>query len=205
MIIALEGPSAAGKTTWCRAHCPHPWVEEAPYHIAAPDPYADPADVAGFWVQHNSANWQRALTIERKHGVAVCDGDPFHLYFAWSLWQSGALGGKLFAIERELYRERFERQQMGFVDLVLWLEAPEDELRRRARADTARKRKRHEIYLALVPWMERWFAARERLLPGRVRALNGDFRWQEVDGRCSARRYDVGLMDELNKAVASSQ
>jgi len=198
MIIAIEGPSAAGKTTWCRSHCPHPWVEEVPYHIAAPDLYADPADVARFWINHNSANWQRALTIEREHGVAVCDGDPFHLYFEWSLWKSGALDGKLFAIERELYREACERQQMGFVDLVLWLEAPEDELRRRAQRDTVRKRKRHETYLALVPWMKRWFDARERLLPGSVRPIRGDYRWEDVAGRSSPRRYDVGLMDELN-------
>ncbi len=201
MIIAIEGPSAAGKTTWCRARCPHPWLEEAPYHIAAPDLYADPAEVARFWVDHNSGNWQRALELEREHGLAVCDGDPFHLYFAWSLWKSCALDGKLFAIERELYREAFERQQMGFVDLVLWLEAPEQELRRRAQCDTQRKRKRHEIYLALVPWMKRWFGARETSMPGTVRAIDGDFRWEDVAGGSSPRRYDVGLMDEFDRLL----
>ncbi len=201
MIIAIEGPSAAGKTTWCREHCPHPWVEEAPYHIAAPDLYADPADVACFWVHHNSGNWQRALELEREHGVAVCDGDPFHLYFAWSLWKSGALDKKLFAVERELYREACERQQMGFVDRVFWLEASEDELRRRAKGDTVRKRKRHEIYLALVPWMKRWFAARETLMPGSVRAISGDAKWEELAGRSTTRRYDVELMGEFNQLL----
>ncbi len=89
MIVAIEGPSAAGKTTWCRTHCANSWVQEAPYHIPAPDLYADPAEVGRFWVKHNASNWQRALELEREHGVAVCDGDPFHLYFAWSLWKSG--------------------------------------------------------------------------------------------------------------------
>jgi len=197
MIIAIEGPSAAGKTTWCRAHCPYPWVEEAPYHIAAPDLYADPAEVGRFWVNHNSGNWQRALELEREHGIAVCDGDPFHLYFSWALWRSGALESKLFDIECRLYREAFERQQMGFVDLVLWLEAPTGELRRRAKGDSVRKRKRHEIYLALVPWMKQWFDARERLLPGSVRPLNSDARLEELAVEPSSHRYDVALTDAM--------
>ncbi len=201
MIVAIEGPSAAGKTTWCRTHCPHRWVEEAPYHIVAPDLFADPADVARFWVNHNSTSWQRALEIERERGIAVCDGDPFHLYFAWALWKSGALERTLFDLERELYREAFQQQRMGFVDVVLWLEAPEDELRRRAQADTLRRRKRHEIYLALVPWMKAWFDARERLLPGSVRALKGDFRWEDLAGAESAQRYDIELVDRHNELL----
>ena len=197
MILAIEGPSAAGKTTWCRSHCPHSWVGEAPYHILAPDLYADPAEVAEFWVNHNAANWQRALELEQAHGIAVCDGDPLHLYFSWALWKSGALDARLLAIERELYRDAFSQQRMGFVDFVLWLEAPEDELRRRARADTVRKRKRQEIYLALAPWMKVWFAAREKILPGSMRPLNGNFRLEDLAVDASPRRYALGLFSEM--------
>jgi len=203
MIIAIEGPSAAGKTTWCRTHCPHAWVEEAPYHIAAPDLYADPADVARFWVTHNIANWQRALEIEREHGIAVCDGDPFHLYFAWSLWKSGALGSALFEIERELYCDAFESQQMGFADLVFWLEAPEDELRRHAKGDTVR-RKRHETYLALVPWMKTWFDARNRLLPGSFLPLDAYLRIEELFASSSPHRYEVAIMDAMMNELRST-
>ena len=174
-----------------------PGSRKLPITLPRPICTPDPADVGRFWVDHHSANWRRALEIEREHGIAVCDGDPLHLYFAWSLWKSGALDGKLFDIERELYRNAFERRQMGFVDCVLWLEAPEDELRRRAQADTVRKRKRHEIYLALVPWMKRWFDARGRLLPGSVRPLNSNFRWEDLAGNASPQRYDVALMDGL--------
>jgi len=196
MIVAIEGPSAAGKTTWCRTHCIHSWVEEAPYHIAAPDLYADPAEVARFWVNHNSSKWQRALEIEREHGVAICDGDPFHLYFAWALWKSGALERELFDTERELYRDAIKQERMGFVDVVLWLDAPEHELRRRARADTVRLRKRHEMYLALVPWMKAWFDARERLSPGSLRPLEDDFSMEDLVGGASPHRYDITLVDQ---------
>ncbi len=203
MIVAIEGPSAAGKTTWCRTHCSI-WVEDTPANIAAPDLYNDPAEVGRFWVNHAIANWKRALAIERDHGIAVCDGDPFHLYFAWALWKSGALDNRLFEIESELYRCAFEKKVIGFVDLVLWLEAPEDEPRRRAKGDSVRRRKRHELYLALVPWIKAWFDARERLLPGGVRPLKPDFRIEELSASSSSQRYDVARMDAMISSLRSA-
>ena len=170
MSVAIEGASAAGKTTWCRRHFPQ-HVAEAPENIAAPDLFADPAEVGKFWVNHAIANWQRALALERQHGVAVCDGDPFHLYYSWALSKSGALPSDLFEIEASLYRDAFRKQQIGFVDHVLWLDVATEELRRRALTDPTRRRKRHEMYLALVPWMRLWFADRESVMPGTVHTL----------------------------------
>src|ERR1700683_1134349 len=37
MIVAIEGPSAAGKTTWCRTHSPEGFVEPAPENVDGPD------------------------------------------------------------------------------------------------------------------------------------------------------------------------
>ncbi len=195
MIVAIEGPSAAGKTTWCRSHFPHTCVEEAAENLAAPDLFADPAEVGQFWVNYAIANWRRALAIERDHGIAVCDGDPFHLYYSWALWKSGALAKTLFEIELELYRTAFASQQIGFVDHILWLEAPIDELRRRAQADTTRRRKRHEMYLALAPWMKAWFQERERILPRTVRALTDGLQVEALSNGASPQRYDTASMD----------
>lgn len=204
MIVAIEGPSAAGKTTWCRTHCANAWVQEAPYHISAPDLYADPAEVARFWIKHNSSSWQLALKLESEHGIAVCDGDPFHLYFAWSLWKTGALNGTLFQVERELYCEAFERRQMGFADLVLWLEAPEAELRRRAKNDSHRPRKRHEIYLSLIPWMKTWFDARERVLPGSVLPLRSELGLEQLSAVAMSHRYSNDILVEMLKRLEST-
>ncbi len=204
MIVAIEGPSAAGKTTWCQTYCANSWVQEAPYHIAAPDLYADPAEVGRFWVEHNASNWQRALELEREHGVAICDGDPFHLYFAWSLWKSGALNGDLFSVELELYREKFERRQMGFADLILWLDAPEGELRLRAKNDSNRPRKRHEIYLALVPWMKTWFDARERLLADSVLPLRADLGLEQLSTVARPQRYDTAVLNRMIEGLESA-
>jgi hypothetical protein len=196
MIVAIEGASAAGKTTLCRRFFPD-HVSEAPETIAAPDLFADPAEVGHFWVSHAIKNWQKALTLEREDGIAVCDGDPFHLYYSWALWKSGALTPELFDIESALYRDAFRKQQIGFVDHVLWLDVPVDELRRRAQADSTRHRKRHELYLALVPWMKSWFQTREALLPGTVHALHEGFRIEQLKPALSAYRYDTQLMDRM--------
>ena len=187
MIIAIEGASACGKTTWCRSHFPRQSVLQPVDTIAAPDLFADPALVAEFWVNHNIASWQRAVALEREHGIAFCDTDPFHLYYSWALWKAGVLDGRLFAIERSLYRQALAQRRIGLADHVLWREVPDDELRRRAQADTTRRRKRHEIYLALVPGMKLWFRERERVLPGSVHALTNDLRVEQLPDRRGAR------------------
>ncbi len=196
MIVAIEGASAAGKTTWCRSHAPEWHVPEAPQEIAAPDLFAGPTEVGRFWVNHAIENWRKALAIEKDRGVAFCDGDPFHLYYSWALWQSGAFLRDLFEVESAFYRNAFAKREIGFVDHVLWLEIPIEELRRRAKADSTRRRKRHEVHLALVPWMKLWFQERECVLPGTVNVLAESTSIKELRA-LSHERYDVRLMETM--------
>jgi hypothetical protein len=197
MIVAIEGASAAGKSTWCRLHFPHQHVAETAENIAAPDLFADPAEVGQFWVKHAIESWQRALAIERENGIAVCDGDPFHLYFSWALWKARVLGQKLFEIESELYRSAFDKKQIGMVDHVLWLEVSIEELRRRAQADFTRRRKRHQTYLGLVPWMTAWFAQRERILPHSVHAVTAGLVPMGLGTDSESKRYDTAVIGEI--------
>jgi hypothetical protein len=197
-ILAVEGPSAAGKTTWCRQHFPQGFVEAAAETIDGLSPYAEPKEVALFWVEHNIGRWQAALELEKRNGTAVCDSDPLKLYFSWALWKAGAEDSTLFEIEAKLYRQAIEQKRIGFADCVIWLEASADELRRRAKADATRQRKRHELYLEMVPWMNAWFAARERVLPGCAREWSAAPRLRELDGvPFNPRRYDATVLDEL--------
>jgi len=192
MIIAIEGASATGKTTWCRSHCADGFVEEASAGIAAPDLYADPVDVANFWVAFNIKRWQAALRLEQKRGVAFCDGDPFHLYFSWSLWRVGALSRDLFDAEQRLYRQAVEKRQIGFADFVCWREVPIEALRRRARLDSTGLKRRHELYLSLIPWMKLWFEEWEKVWPGTLHDWPDGFRPEElIVSRECPRRYDL--------------
>jgi deoxyadenosine/deoxycytidine kinase len=203
MIIAIEGASAAGKTTWCREHFPDQHVTETSENISAPELFSDPTQVAIFWVNHATENWRRALEIEKQHDVAVCDGDPLHLYFSWALWKSGALGGQLFDTERDLYRDAFAHQRIGFVDHVLWIEVSEEELHRRASADKIRRRKRHEMYLTLVPWMKAWFQERQRILPQTVHALETSLDIESLAPLSISERYEMRRFDEMVNSISS--
>lgn len=202
MIVVIEGPSGAGKTTWCRAHCPERLAENASENLDAPDLYSDPLEVARFWIEFNGKQWQAALQIEKEKGMAVCDGDPFHLYFSWALWKAEVLARNLFDAELPLYRRAIEDGRIGFADLVLWREAPLEELRRRARSDPTRRRRRHELYLRMIPWMKAWFAAREQVLPGAVRPWSDPFRLEDLrSAPACARRCDPVALDQMTAAL----
>src|SRR5581483_1508150 len=86
MIISVEGPSAAGKTTWCRSRFPGRYVPETLAKAAGPQP-ADHTQLARLWTEANCARLQQALDLERESGLAVCDGDPFKLHYTWCMWQ----------------------------------------------------------------------------------------------------------------------
>jgi hypothetical protein len=198
MIVVMEGPSAAGKTTWCRTYCPGNVVEAAPESLAAPDLYGDPVEVANFWIDFHKKQWLAALQIEKEKGVAICDGDPLHLYFSWSLWKGGALPNDLFEAELPLYRRAVEEGSVGFADVVLWLEAPVEELRRRAKSDSTRRRRRHELYLSLIPWMKKWFLTREQMLPETVRETPNQFAVEDFRNfPASPRRNDAARFDRM--------
>jgi hypothetical protein len=199
VIVAIEGPSAVGKTSWCRKHAPR-YVKEAPSDLDAPDLFADPIDVANFWVPFNIGLWESALRIEKEEGIAFCDSDPLRLYFSFSLWKTGALDRRLFDAEARLYRLAMASHRVGFADFVLWEEAPLEELRLRAKAGVVHRRRRHELYLSLIPWMKVWFEARERALPGSLG------RWSHAEGlrlerlengRVESRRYEVAAFDRM--------
>jgi len=199
VILAIEGPSAVGKTTWCRVHFPESRVPEAPQDIDAPNHrYAEPAAVADFWVNYNIEAWQTALRLERETGIAVCDSDPLHLYYSWALWKSGAIGPALFELELPLYRRALEQGRLGLADRVLTLDAPVAELKRRARADATRRRRQHETHLDLIPWMRAWFHTRERVLPGTVRAWTDDLPVRDlVSFAPLPHRYDAAIFDRI--------
>lgn len=198
MIVVMEGPSAVGKTTWCRTRCPEVSIEEASESIEAPSLDSDPTEVAEFWSNFNAGLWRAGLEMERMCGLAVFDSDPFHLYFSWALWKVGFLTRALFEKELALYRRAIEQQRIGFADYMVWREAPLDELRRRAKADSTRRRHRHEVYLSLIPWMKSWFEARERMLPGSLLSWSPEFRLEDLGASCVVpHRYDPTVLDGM--------
>ena len=81
MIVVIEGPSVAGKTTWCRRHAPQVVGECAP-DGNEPDA-GDPVAQTSLWSDVDCRRGQTALDLERNRQTVVCDTDPFRLHCPW--------------------------------------------------------------------------------------------------------------------------
>jgi hypothetical protein len=171
MIVVVEGPSAAGKTTWTARHCdPAVIVTEttAAEAAAAPDQRESPQAAAEFWVRLNSARWERAQRVEEASGVAVCDSDPFKLHYPWTLWRTGNAGRHDWTTALEASRPAFAAGRLGLADLIMVTIPARDTLIRRRDGDQSRLRRNFGLHIQLAAALAEWYRAIEGLDPARV-------------------------------------
>ncbi len=124
MIIVVEGPSSAGKTTWIAAHSPPAAVIGETPRGPAPDRALDPDGAAAHWATLSAARWHAARHAEEATGIAVCDTDPLKLHYIWSLWQTGHASIRQWRAELTATRQLFARHHLGIADLIL-IEIPD--------------------------------------------------------------------------------
>jgi hypothetical protein len=165
MIIVVEGPSAAGKTTWAARFAPELVVSESrPMH----PPPSESAAAARYWADLGSDRWVEAERIERQHGIAVCDTDPLKLHYAWSLWRIGELDEADLRRQIVAYREAVAEGRLGFADRY-YVEIPAaDVLAERKARDASRGRRNFALHVRLGDPMQEWYGAIEELRPGSV-------------------------------------
>ena len=169
MIIVVEGPSAAGKTTWIAAHChPATVIGEAP-RGPGPDRAIDPAGAAAHWAAISAARWHAACRAEQQTGTAICDTDPLKLHYVWCLWQTGHASRRQWRAELTATRQLFAQHRLGIADLIL-IEIPDPAtLAARRRADPARRRRNFALHAQLARPLRDWYHAVQQLDPARVR------------------------------------
>ena len=141
MIVVVEGPSAAGKTTWTARHCD-------PAVVVAETTAAEAA--AEFWARRGSARWERAQRIEAAFGVAVCDSDPFKLHYAWTLWRTGHATRDDWTCALEASRRAFDAGRLGLADLILVTIPDATTLSRRRDGDRRRRRRNFGLHVQLA-------------------------------------------------------
>jgi hypothetical protein len=166
MIVVVEGPSGAGKTTWCKRHGgKYALLESLPDHTTVP---TNPEEAARFWVERNVARWDEVLELERRNGTVVVDTDPFKLHYVWSKWRTGSAGEVEWTAQRDAAREAFAAARYCLADLFLVSDISMDELRRRRDADATRTRRTFEVHVKLRDSLLEWYRAIDALDPGRV-------------------------------------
>lgn len=168
MIVVVEGPSAAGKTTWVRRY--HGDVEVPEYRRTGAEPRAGDVDrAASYWMQANAERWRQARTMEAQKGLAVCDTDPLKLHYVWTLWRIGAATRREWEAQAAVARATFDRGDLGLADLILVEIPAADTLQQRKGADATRTRSNFELHGRLAEPLRDWYSAVEAVEPGRVR------------------------------------
>lgn len=202
MIIALEGISAAGKTTFARQFGEGRFVPEIPVKGALPDKNASLDEHAEFWAEHNVRKFQMALAIEREHGFAICDTDPMKIHFSWCMERAGFDWPDKFAHARVFVRKAIAECRLGFSDLYLVKCIEPAVARAQKEGDPSRRRGNFDQHLALQPHLMDWFTAVADVLPDRVRwqfpereTLLAEIKSKTPEG--NPRRFDVSVFDAL--------
>jgi len=203
VIIVVEGPSGAGKTTWCRTHAgANALLEALPDHSTVPN---GPEAAARFWVERNVARWEKILAREARDGLVVVDTDPFKLHFVWTLLRSGQISELEWTMQRDAARDAFASGRYALADVFLVSDVDAATLRARRDADPSRTRTNFERHVLLRDSLLRWYQAIDRLEPGRV-----DFGFPaegitaELIARGKrARRSGRELFDHLMKELAA--
>ena len=166
MIVVVEGPSGAGKTTWCRTHGgANALIEALPDHATVP---TEPEAAARFWVERNVARWQEVLAREARDGLVVVDTDPFKLHFVWTLFRTGQVSEVEWTSQRDAARDAFASGRYALADVFLVSDVDDATLRARRDADPSRTRRNFERHVLLRDSLLRWYSAIDRLEPGRV-------------------------------------
>ena len=203
MILVVEGPSGAGKTTWCRTHGgQYALLESLPDHATVP---TDPQAAARFWVDRNVARWHDVLEREARDGLVVVDTDPFKLHYVWSLWRTGQATELEWTLQRDAAREAFAAGRYALADVVLVAEVDAGTLRARREADTTRTRRNFEVHVKLRDTTISWYRAIDRLEPGRVvfgLPANGLTPQLIAKGK-RANRSGLDLFDRLMSELAA--
>ena len=203
MIIVVEGPSGAGKTTWCRTHAgANALLEALPDHATVP---TDPRAAAQFWVERNIARWEEVLAREARDGLVVVDTDPFKLHYVWTLFRSGQTTDVEWTMQREAARDAFGSGRYALADVFLVSDVDVETLRARRSADPSRTRRNFDRHVLLRDALLRWYGAIDRLEPGRVvfglpdQGLTPEL---IAKGR-RARRSGLELFDQLMSELAA--
>ena len=177
MIVCLEGPSAAGKTTLARAlHAEHAAavIPELVAADAPPPPQAEP-----WFSDRHAERWGEARAAARVAPFAVIDCDP--LKGLWYNWMHAHVGWPSVDTVEPLYRSHMERGGLAFPDLYIYLDATAAQLRQRRADDPTRQRRGFGKNVSTIYAQRAYFSALADVDPGRVAIVDTSARATLVD------------------------
>ncbi|MEU9175187.1 hypothetical protein AB0D34_46880 [Streptomyces sp. NPDC048420] len=194
MILVVEGPSAAGKSTHCAQFASRQVVTELPGGMPSADWSLDETSV--FWTERNVTRWTHACELEAEHELAVCDTDPLKLHYSWCLARAGLASADAFESQLPLARNAIETRRLGLADLITCQIPSPDTLRRQKEHDTTRSRRNFDVNAHLAGPLREWYQALDDTDPGRVM-----WKWSTEPSLIRRQRYDRDLFDAWMKRL----
>lgn len=195
-IIALEGPSAVGKTTTAKALC----EEFDGYRVPEVNERFDTSeeDSDTWYFERQCDRWELARERETEHELVVLDGDV--LQPLWYNWIASGLADDHETIEAlapldsiyRFYCEKMQDQRVGFPDRYFLLLADSETLRRRKRDDETRRRRNFETHLQFVAPQREYFERLQSLSPELVRFV----RARNVERNCTEIEREIPSSDQ---------
>ena len=167
MIVVVEGPSGAGKTTWLRQSASPAQIVAEHGHVKVPAERI--GDEAKFWADLNAERWQQAEVVEASSGSAFFDGDPLKLHYDYCLARIGLLPWERFEGGVEACRSAIRAHRLGLADIVFCSIPDDATLDGRKQADPTRRRSNFAVHRRLGPALHDWYSTLEQLGPERIR------------------------------------
>lgn len=190
VILVVEGPSAAGKTTW-PSRCDPKLVVEELGRIQPPQQSA--TDDAKLRADLSAARWDPTLTVETSHGCAQCDTDALKLHYDYCRARSGVVAWSQFEASVEASGLAIAERRLRIADRTL-CEVPDvATLDARQRGDATRARRNFRLHREFGPALRDWYRTLERHDPGRVEwALTATVPHADARDRYDVERFEAG-------------
>ena len=193
MIVVVEGPSAAGKTTWSQQHGALVVGED---RLLAPAD-AIPEESTRFWLEANCSRWAVALETEAHFGDAVCDTDPLKLNYQYCLARIGALPWRVVHDAVGSYRDAIVEKSLGIADVIVCSFPAVEVLEQRKLTDESRRRRNFELHRQMSEPLHDWYGALDSAEPGRVVWHLPD----DLPASVVRDRFDITLFDRWMAAL----
>ncbi|MCD2115086.1 hypothetical protein LQ384_28865 [Rhodococcus rhodochrous] len=116
----------------------------------------------------DAQRWTQALALEDTTDLAICASEPLKLHYSWCLAAIGAEPISRFEHKFAAVREMFLDRRLGFADVVLLSIPDPQRLLAQRNGDPTRRRRHFDLPARLSEPLAEWYAAVERLDPGRV-------------------------------------
>jgi hypothetical protein len=177
-ILCLEGTSAVGKSTTCKAFASKHdafVVEETQFLFGQTS--LQGLDLINWFLECQVKRWKIALEKSKQYEYVLLDGDVLKLWYDWVYGSDE----KMFEYQAKYLRNKIISNEMSFPYgyVVFW--ADQSELRIRKESDKTRRRGGFEKHLKLVNPQIKYFTALDSYAPGYV----GVYKAETVEGNVS--------------------